>query len=243
MKAHRTQALSDLIGRSRKSVEYKHMNLSFVLDALGLPTITGYRPMANIQQAIFPAVERYLRARPDALTAVPSTAPGLSDTAGLWEEPPPPRSAPRAPRPEALERLVRHFDPVERDHRNRALGEAGEARVVDFERLRLAQADRSDLAAKVRWVSKEDGDGAGYDVRSFTSDGAERLIEVKTTVGGQTTPFFLTRNERALSTERPDAFRLYRLYDFTRTPRLFQLTPPLEQAVTLEPETWRAGFG
>ena len=51
------------------------------------------------------------------------------------------------------------------------------------------------------------------------------------------------RNERALSTERPDAFRLYRLYDFTRTPRLFQLTPPLEQAVTLEPETWRAGWG
>jgi hypothetical protein len=132
---------------------------------------------------------------------------------------------------------------VERDHRNRALGEAGEARVVDFERLRLAQADRRDLAAKVRWVAKEDGDGAGYDIRSFAPDGAERLIEVKTTVGGQTTPFFLTRNERALSTERPDAFRLYRLYDFTRTPRLFQLTPPLEQAVTLEPETWRAGWG
>ena len=132
---------------------------------------------------------------------------------------------------------------MERDHRNRTLREAGEARVVDFERLRLAQADRSDLAAKVRLVSKEDGDGAGYDIRSFAPDGAERLIEVKTTVGGQTTPFFLTRNERALSTERPDAFRLYRLYDFTRTPRLFQLTPPLEQAVTLVPETWRAGWG
>ena len=43
--------------------------------------------MANIQRATFPAVERYLCARPDALTAVPPTASGLFDTAGLWEEP------------------------------------------------------------------------------------------------------------------------------------------------------------
>ena len=44
VKSHRAAALMDLTGRSHRSVEFKHMNLSAVLDALGLPTIRGYRP-------------------------------------------------------------------------------------------------------------------------------------------------------------------------------------------------------
>jgi len=59
-----------------------------------------------------------------------------------------------------LERLIRKFDPSERDFRNRALGKAGEALIIDFERRRLAEVERRDLAGKVRWVSQEDGDGA-----------------------------------------------------------------------------------
>jgi hypothetical protein len=37
------------------------------------------------------------------------------------------------------------------------------------------RAGREDLANDVRWVSDLDGDGFGYDVRSFEPDGAERL--------------------------------------------------------------------
>ena len=48
--------------------------------------------------------------------------------------------------PEKLERLIRKFDPVERDFRNRALGKAGEEFVLDLERKSLSQHDRSDLA-------------------------------------------------------------------------------------------------
>jgi len=110
---------------------------------------------------------------------------------------------PQRPPSDWAVRLVRKFDPVERDHRNRTLGKAGEAFVVDLERRQLTDADPTDLARKVRWIAAEDGDGAGYDVLSFNLGGHARLIEVKTTNGAARTPFFLTRNECNMATERP----------------------------------------
>ena len=97
-------------------------------------------------------------------------------------------------------------------------------------------------ARKIEWTSQELGDGTGYDIKSFDPTGSERLIEVKATRGGPTTPFYLTRTERKVSAERPDAWRLYRLHDLSAAPALFQLKPPLEAAVTLTAETWWAGF-
>lgn len=156
---------------------------------------------------------------------------------------PPAPAPPNAPEPPALSRLAAKFDPAARDARNRALGREGEVRVLHSERARLARLGRDDLARRVRWVSAEDGDGAGYDILSFTPAGDERLLEVKTTAGHRTTPFWLSENERALSAERPDAFRLFRLYDVARIPRAFELAPPLEHAVLLRAANWRASFG
>jgi hypothetical protein len=131
---------------------------------------------------------------------------------------------------------------VERDRCNRSLGKAGEEFVVNLERHQLTEADRSDLARKVRWVSAEDGDGAGYDVFSFDLTGGERLLEVKTTNGSARTPFFLTRNERDLAGQRPADWCIYRVHLFAKEPRIFTIRPPLENAVNLRPETWRASF-
>ncbi len=141
-----------------------------------------------------------------------------------------------------LRHLVQKFDPVERDHRNRALGKAGEAFVLELEQRRLADANRQDLARKVRWVAAEDGDGAGYDVLSFEASGRESLIEVKTTNGSARTPFFLSRNEREVAAEHPLDWRIYRVHLFAQSPRVFTIAPPLEGAVNLRPETWRASF-
>ncbi|KQW82529.1 DUF3883 domain-containing protein [Brevundimonas sp. Root1279] len=288
VKAHRARALDEQIGRGHKSIEFKHMNISAVLAELGLPNIRGYRPMANYQQAIFPAVERYLDAHPDAWEIgepahllpvgerwgggarsgggaepfAPSSglqargrpfadrptidAPSIeppTEIRPLIIEPAPPPGAPRKPRPEGLERLVRKYNPAARDHRNRLLGRLGEEHVFRHEVDRLIAADRMDLAKKVEWTSQERGDGAGYDIRSFSSAGDERLIEVKATRGARSTPFFVTRTEREVSRERPDHWRLHRLYDLSVEPKLFRLKPPLEVAVTLEPETWRATVG
>jgi len=242
VKAERNAALQGLTGRSRGSIEFKHQNISAVLLRLGMPWIRGYKPMANFQRALVDGVERYLAAHP----AVFEDPIRLSQTAGFGESEPlffeaPPTLGPE-PTSAPLERIVRKFDPALRDARNRALGKRGEERIFLHEQASLRAAGRADLACAVRWVAEEDGDGAGYDIRSFDLSGRERLIEVKTTVGQSITPFFLTENERAFAEERPDAFRIARLYDFARQPRAFELAPPLEACVLLKPAVWRAGF-
>ena len=72
--------------------------------------------------------------------------------------------------------------------------------------------------------------------------GEERWLEVKTTNGPATTPFWITANERHVSEERPDVFRLARLYDFSRTRAAFRLKPPLKDHVRLAASQYRATF-
>lgn len=175
-----------------------------------------------------------------SLEPAPAPAEAAPALADVFIAPPQITDAGRVP--PRLERLVRKFDPVERDFCNRSLGKAGEEFVLNLERRQLTASDRSDLARKVRWVAAEDGDGAGYDILSFDRNGTERLLEVKTTNGSARTPFFLTRNECALAGERPESWRLYRVHLFGTEARIFTIAPPLEKTVRLSPETWRAGF-
>jgi hypothetical protein len=243
IKAEHSRRLMAAIGRTHKAVEFKHQNISAVLDELGLPWIPGYIPKRNYQNAIFGAIERYLTRRPEILDLAPrpERPPDVSD--GVFVNAPPALPDPQPEPPPGLRRLVRKFDPVERDHRNRALGQAGEEFVFHLERNRLSAQDRSDLARKVRWVAAEDGDGAGYDTLSFEpATGQERLLEVKTTNGSARTPFFLTRNEHDMSRERPEDWRIYRVHLFARDPRIFTLAPPLDAALDLIPQTWRASL-
>lgn len=239
VKSHHGARLMAQIGRTHRSVEFKHMNISAVLDELGHPTIRGYKPKMNYQRSILQAIERHLL-QPAVVQA--EAASGFAEPPSLFLESAPPPLLPPKARPQELERLVRKFDPGERDFRNRALGKAGEEAVFHFERQRLESRDRPDLARKVRWVAQEDGDGAGYDIHSFEADGRERLVEVKTTLGGRTTPFFLTRNEHALAEERVDAFRLLRVHSFARDPAMFEIRPPMEEFVRLSPHTFQASF-
>ena len=82
-----------------------------------------------------------------------------------------------------------------------------------------------------------------YDIHSFDASGSERLLEVITTLGNATTPFFLSENERLISIERKAHFRLFRIYDFVKAPQAFELTPPLENFLFLQPTIYRATFG
>lgn len=239
-KAEHNRLLRDKIERSKGSVEFKYQNISAVLLQVGLPRIVGYAPAANYQGAIIGAVDRYLSHNPAALHPE-ATISGLTEPASLFVGAPP-ALLPVAPRKPDIERLVRKFNPVERDFRNRKLGREGEELVFHFERERLLRLDRPDLAKKIKWVSEEIGDGAGYDILSFDPTGKERLLEVKTTVGADVTPFYLTRNELSLSSERPDAFRLCRVYEFSARPRMFELIPPLENLVHLSPLSYEASF-
>jgi hypothetical protein len=240
VKSQHSQALMARIGRTHRSVEFKHQNISAVLDELGMPWIPGYKPKRNYQNAIFGAIDRYLTQHPAILEPVAAPPQPVAPPSEIFVAPP--LLTPDAAIPEPLRRLIRKFDPVERDHRNRSLGKAGEEFVVDIERRQLTDAGRADLARKIRWIAAEDGDGAGYDVLSFHPAGRERLLEVKTTNGSARTPFYLTRNERDLATERPAEWRIYRVHLFAKEPRIFTIAPPLENVVKLRPDTWRASF-
>src|SRR6185295_20255340 len=99
--------------------------------------------------------------------------------------------------------------------------------VLEVEKTRLERAGLHRLARNVRWIAEEEGDGAGYDILSFDRSGRQRLIEVKTTNGVATTPFFLSRNEHDTAAACADEWRLYRVHRFGMEPRIFKIAPPL----------------
>ncbi len=241
IKSAHSSALMAVIGRSHRSVEFKHQNISAVLEELGLPWIRGYRPKRNYQNAIIEAVDRFLSGNAKTLGLISEPHSEHTVDEGVLVQAPLISSRPQEAN-RRLHQLVRKFDPVERDHRNRRLGRAGEAFVLGFERKRLTEQNRQDLARRIRWIADEDGDGAGYDILSYTLAGRDLLIEVKTTNGTAKTPFFLTRNEVEVANERHEDWVIYRVHLFFESPRIFTVAPPLESSLLLRPEAWRASF-
>ena len=112
--------------------------------------------------------------------------------------------------------IARKIDFPGREARNRELGQAGEELVFEHERRLLTDAGHPELAKRVRWVSEEEGDGAGYDIASFSRAGGSRLIEVKTTNGWDRTPFYISPNELEVAEQRRDEWRLLRVWNFSR---------------------------
>jgi hypothetical protein len=125
-----------------------------------------------------------------------------------------------------------------RDFQMREVGMSGERWVLERERISLARAGLSRLAEGVRWVSKEEGDGRGYDIESFRPNGAPLLIEVKTTNKGKRTPFFITQHEVDVSRDLSEHYSLYRVFDFGVRPRLYRLDGSVEQSAKLEPSVF-----
>ena len=243
-KAAHNRALQRQVDRSRGSIEYKHQNISAVLQWLGQPWISGYKPALNFQGALVEAVVRWLDRNPDYLAsaALPNWTTWLDNPAELKMGHPPTVSNSRPPKLDKMLSVARKFDAAGRDSRNRALGRAGEERALAHEKAVLTGVGRFDLANRVRWVSEEEGDGAGYDIESYSPEGHVRLIEVKTTNGWERTPFYITRNEIAVAKRKPDEWCLLRLWNFTRLPRAFELRPPLEAHVDLITTVYEARF-
>ena len=242
---HRRQLLPRLNDRSDGSVEFKHQNISAVLKGLGEAWIMGYKPAFNFQTSLVDAVARWLHCNPGWTHRPLSSRPvdGMAEAAQLWVGPAP--TLTNQPPPDELEQMLhiaKKFDVAARDERNRALGKAGEERVLKHERDALTASGREDLARQIRWVSEEDGDGAGYDIASFDADGRQRLIEVKTTNGWERTPFHVSRNELAVADERREEWCLFRLWNFARTPKAFELRPPLDAHVSLTATSFQASF-
>lgn len=232
-----------LTKRSEGAIERKHQNISAVLIEFGFPYVRGYKPLSNYQRLLFdvvrdrllhsPRVIESTRARVDEPILEPPRVGDLLDRL--------------VPRPETAEK--RHAESIiadrplpprpianylELEARNRSLGLAGEEFAIRFEAERLWRAGQKRLADKIEHVARTHGDGEGYDILSFEESGEERLIEVKTTTFGPHTPLFVTRNEVAVSEERPDEYYIYRLFDFRDDPKLFFVPGDISMSFDLE---------
>jgi Domain of unknown function (DUF3883) len=244
-KAQLYRSLSEKTGRTPSSIEFKFQNISAVLNELGREWIKGLAPLANFQELLAEKVSQHIETI-DLLpvSRLDSKLPEneMQDFAAFFLEAPPELLKSKQDIPDYILKLARKFDPGERDARNRILGAAGEEFVLNHEKRFLNLVGRADLAKNVRWVSREDGDGAGYDILSFTDRGENKFVEVKTTVGGNRTPFFISRNEYEFSKQRSDNYSLVRLFDFRKGVRGFEMKGEIDQYVKLKTESFRAEF-
>ena len=103
-----------------------------------------------------------------------------------------------------------------RDNNNKKLGDLGEELVLNYEKKSLISLNCQDLADKVVHVAKVEGDGAGYDIKSYNVDGSIKYIEVKCTRGNINTDFFMSPREIKFSQINKDNFYLYRVFDINK---------------------------
>ena len=237
-----------LNNRNRGSIESKHRNISAIMIELGQPYIKGLTPMFNYQKQLKQVVLAYFAGHQDELEGMIVIAadpvldePGEIDWLRVYDPELPEKIA--SIKEPNRQYLARKTNFSERERNNRKLGERGEAFVIEYERFRLNQAGRPDLAREIEWSSSVRGDGLGYDVRSFDPTLEKELfIEVKTTNSGKHFPFFISANEVQFSKEKANNYSLYRVYDFGQKARIYQLNGAVDQYVHLQPQTYKASF-
>ncbi|QGW66499.1 DUF3883 domain-containing protein [Lysobacter soli] len=243
---HNRRLLAALPARSIQAVEYKHRNISAVMSLYGAQALSGYKPAANFQQLLVEVVGNTLaqdRAFDEAaLRSVerPAETPVVDNFEDFVVEAPKAKERVQEQRAEWIRRSPIKRDYLEREARNRSLGLAGELLVMEFEARRLHEQGAKRYVDRIEHVSQVRGDGTGYDILSFDTDGRERFIEVKTTAYMAETPFFVTPNELDFSSEQSRQFHLYRLFAFRRKPQMFVLTGPVAANCLLEPHSYRA---
>ncbi|MDQ6965397.1 MAG: DUF3883 domain-containing protein, partial [Mariprofundaceae bacterium] len=103
---------------------------------------------------------------------------------------------------------------LELEASNKSLGDAGEHFAINFERARLIAAGKETLADQIEHIAQTEGDGAGFDIRSYELDGSDRFIEVKTTKYGRYSPFFVSANELRFSESHATNYHLHRIFQF-----------------------------
>lgn len=248
---HRLALSVSLNNRPHGSIERKHQNISAILIEQGYPYVSGYKPLGNYQRLLADAVlfritgDSILRSMVEKAVEAPAVQPTVADILQRMV------AAPKYEQPQQKIAMVRESDCsyqvravnyLEVEARNTSLGLAGEQFVVNFEQARLISLGKDRLADKVEHIPSTRGDGAGFDIKSYETDGTDRLIEVKTTAYGKQTPVFLSANELRVSQEYERKYHLYRVFQFRHDPRLFTMSGALSRNLRLEPVQFRGFF-
>lgn len=249
IKEHIYKAIAEELGvRSTASVALKMSNISSVMLGLGWPHIPGLGPMPHIQIALVDHVARGVlnlggldAAASRIVTGEPISSPVKVELA---------KQIPRILKFDETYKtdlsLSAKRNYIEIESRNKKLGYLGELAVLEYEDRRLRRMGLTRLANRIEHVSSTQGDGLGYDIHSFHPDGQDKLIEVKTTSGSNSVPFYVTRNELEASREYSESYCLSRIYDYPlkelgrRRVKLYELSGSIEDTCNMRPQSYLA---
>lgn len=137
--------------------------------------------------------------------------------------------------------VAKKTDFLKKAKNQKKLGYTGELMVLKYEKDFLKNNGREDLSQKVKHVSEDEGDGAGYDILSYEIDGTEKYIEVKTTTGDSVTPFNITDSELEFSELHESNYHLYRVYDFSKEKnqgKFYCIKGDLSNKLSLKPQNY-----
>jgi len=247
-KAEHRRALHPLLSnRSDSSIEFKHQNISALLIELGQPYIKGYLPRFNYQSILKDAIIDYLNQNLKIedqfrIFSDKDILPKKSDfNFNRFIVEPPKVNLVAEPRA-TYHRSPIKINYLEREQKNQKLGVLGEELVLEFEKWHLINQGKEKLAEQVRWISKEEGDGSGFDILSRNLNGTDKYVEVKTTKLAKETPIFFTKNELDFSIENSGNFHLYRVFDFEEQARMFTRNGALNQICNSVPISFKGYF-
>ena len=245
---HRRELLSLLNNRSKGSIEFKHQNISAVLIKFGQTYLKGYLPRYNYKKmledvvldqlvsniSLMEKVEEFVSksiSRPDLSKVNFNSILVDAPKTNIYQE----------PDLEYNKHSIK-INYLKKEQENAHLGELGEEFIIEYERFHLKKIGYPSLSKKVIWVSKEEGDGLGYDILSKNPDGSDKFIEVKTTKLGKETPFYFSRNELRFSLENRKYYHLYRVFDFRDNAKLFIKNGSLSDVCNYEPLSFKGYF-
>lgn len=245
---HRKRLKQKLNNRSDGAIEFKHQNISAILIKYDRPYLIGYKPRFNFQKSLEIAVLDFLENDPSIeeifteFAEEPANARLKPVDFNRWTVDFP-RALDRVEEPIIeYRRKISHVNFLKKEQENKRLGYLGEELVMEYEKWRLLNHGKENLADKVEWISKDYGDGAGFDILSKNLNGTDRYIEVKTTKLGKFTPIYLTANELKFSQEKEKDFYLYRVFEFSKAPKLFNSNGRLDALCRIEPVTYIGKF-
>lgn len=138
--------------------------------------------------------------------------------------------------PEETYRIPRKIDWEKVNKGRRLTGATGEEIVLIIEKEYLCSLGREDLAKKIEHTAKARGDGVGYDILSFFSDGREKYIEVKATKNSLDSPYYISRNELGFLRDNPNVSFVYRVLISENSPKEHHLEALTAEDILQESE-------
>ncbi len=106
--------------------------------------------------------------------------------------------------------VTRNKDYLNYNLKAKKIGDIGERLVFEYELNKLRELNIPNWNFRVKHISKDEGDGDGYDIISADKNGNTIYIEVKTTTNDS--DFFITSNELKVMGQKGNQYYIYRVF-------------------------------